>query len=573
MTNPYGPWATAIDAGRYPQLSAFWRQRLTMLVPTSQTSPLLSRRNLLGLFALAAVIGFLPTFRAAPAVAEQEKLPQEKSSDQTAAGKPEPNAKIIRGKVIDESGKPLAGAELCLPVFSPERHVLQAKSDFQGRFALEVPAAWIAEKQQPWLMATTLWAYMAGHQLGTTQVYLAGGATDATIQLGPAADSRFVVLDPQGQPCSGALVEPYPIKTTMSYQSPPEELLPRLGARTDAEGRVSLPAASQETMLNARITSKEFGIQLQRTEKTKPSTIAGETIRLRPVGKIVGRMLADRPEMVRGVRLAFTTSPIRLRIGGPLWPTEEFADVTTDTEGRFVVPAMAAGRLHTDVSVDEKQPLRPKLLDTIKVDADKTTEVQIPMVSTVVVRGSIRTQDTGRPISGALIYVYYGIGRQGASVASDADGKYTARVLPGRVGLQVTFVPNKYAYVQMGEPWLRPYQVPEDAKEFDLPPVEVVPSKTIAGRVIDQQDQPVANSQVSILEGNRRYGFGKSDNNGRFNLTGVPATIDPAKATYQVSPETGSTGPSATEVITSDPLLLRTTPRPTRVPAGRSPKR
>jgi hypothetical protein len=32
MTNLYGPWATAIDAGRNPRLSAFWRQRLTMLV-------------------------------------------------------------------------------------------------------------------------------------------------------------------------------------------------------------------------------------------------------------------------------------------------------------------------------------------------------------------------------------------------------------------------------------------------------------------------------------------------------------------------------------------------------------
>ena len=48
MTNPYGPWATAIDAGRNPQLSSFWRQRLTMLVPASQTSPVLSRRKSAG---------------------------------------------------------------------------------------------------------------------------------------------------------------------------------------------------------------------------------------------------------------------------------------------------------------------------------------------------------------------------------------------------------------------------------------------------------------------------------------------------------------------------------------------
>ena len=74
MTNPYGPWATAIDAGRNPQLHArCWRRRLTMLVPASRTSPALSRRHLLGLFAAAALICALPTLHAAPAAAQQQK--------------------------------------------------------------------------------------------------------------------------------------------------------------------------------------------------------------------------------------------------------------------------------------------------------------------------------------------------------------------------------------------------------------------------------------------------------------------------------------------------------------------
>ena len=50
--NQYGPWATPIGACGNPQLSAFWRQRLTKLVPTSQSSPTLSRRSLLGLGAV-----------------------------------------------------------------------------------------------------------------------------------------------------------------------------------------------------------------------------------------------------------------------------------------------------------------------------------------------------------------------------------------------------------------------------------------------------------------------------------------------------------------------------------------
>jgi Spy/CpxP family protein refolding chaperone len=71
MTHPYGPWATLITAGQNPQLSAFWRRRLRMLVPVSQTSSKLSRRNVIALIIAAISLFLLPTFRAAPIVAQQ----------------------------------------------------------------------------------------------------------------------------------------------------------------------------------------------------------------------------------------------------------------------------------------------------------------------------------------------------------------------------------------------------------------------------------------------------------------------------------------------------------------------
>lgn len=73
MPNPYGPWATLIDAGSNPQLSAFWRRRLTMLVPASQTSPVLSRHHRVWLVMAGAILLALPTFHLAPAAAEDEK--------------------------------------------------------------------------------------------------------------------------------------------------------------------------------------------------------------------------------------------------------------------------------------------------------------------------------------------------------------------------------------------------------------------------------------------------------------------------------------------------------------------
>jgi Tol biopolymer transport system component len=73
MSNQYGPWATSINACGNPQLSSFWRQRMSKLVPTSQTSLTLSRRSLLCLGAAGAMTAVLPTVRIAEALASDVK--------------------------------------------------------------------------------------------------------------------------------------------------------------------------------------------------------------------------------------------------------------------------------------------------------------------------------------------------------------------------------------------------------------------------------------------------------------------------------------------------------------------
>ena len=92
MSNPYGPWATSINAGSNPQLSTFWRRRLTMLVPASQTSPTLSRRNLLCLSAAAMLVMIVPTVRLAVAAGDAESSLQggantAKATDQASPSK------------------------------------------------------------------------------------------------------------------------------------------------------------------------------------------------------------------------------------------------------------------------------------------------------------------------------------------------------------------------------------------------------------------------------------------------------------------------------------------------------
>jgi RNA polymerase sigma factor (sigma-70 family) len=481
---------------------------------------------------------------------------QKRESDRPAASKGEAASQTVQGKVIDESGKAVADSDIWVQIFTRELHVLHAKSDAHGKFALVIPSAKLA-KVQPWNRANTIWAHAPGHQLGTGRIMLSGGASDVVIRLGPLTDTSFVVLGPDGRPCAGALVEPYYIRTSMGYEFLPEELMNRLGFRGDGRGRVQIPATAPDLLFKVRVTTRDFGIQTQRTDRSQPSAIVTDTIHLAPVGKIEGRITADRPETARGVRLVFTSEGPIAQNSGAL-PTEGLAEVKSDEQGRFFVPAIARGNLRIEIVVDENQHLRPELPESIAVQEGRTAMFAIPMVPTVVVRGSIRVKETGKPVPGALVHIYYGVYRQGADPVSDAQGKFTARVLPGRIGLQVIAMPA--GLVQLDEPWLRPITVPPDAKEFVLPPLEVIQAQKIGGRLVDQKSQAVADVQVHVIEGNRRYGYGKSDKNGRFNMSGVPATFIAEKLKFECSLETGV--PLECEIIQKSPLVLRLSSAP-----------
>ena len=490
----------------------------------------------------------------------------------------------VSGKVIDENGKPLAGADVWLPLgfhgVGPAQ-TLHAKSDDQGRFAVEISAAMLAKMQSwDWTM-TAWWAYALGRQVANARAEKPSGASEVVIRLGPSTETSFIVLDPERQPCAGVLVEPDGIKAPACIQGLPDELRARVAARTDAKGRVTLPAVSRETLFNVRITTKEFGVQVQRVLKSEPPATDGGTIHLRPVGKIEGRLIADPPETARNVRLFFSTEDRRaMPTKGDAvyrkeyldlhpehrsipWPTEGKANVKSDKDGRFVVPALAEGDMEVYVNVNENQPLRPRFPEHVRSGSGATTLLEIPLVPTVLVRGSVRENEAAKPLPGALVLISYGVGHQEASAVTDAKGNYTARVLPGRVSFHMTAMPRGYA--QVGEPWNGDndvpndeVEVPKDAKEFDLPPAEVVPAKDVEGQLVDEHDRPVSNARVLVIAGFRNHIYGDSNSGGKFTWYDVPTTIDLTKAKCDWRASDGVL--HKCEVLKSNPLVLRALP-------------
>ncbi len=128
MAKQYGPWATMIDLGGNPQLSTFWRRRLTMLASASQTSFALSRRNLLWLGAAALLLMALPTVRFAAAGEEgkagesnaaataKEPGKQPSLTREPAAEKPKSNS--YSGWIVMSGSATFTGNEFYLPVLA-----------------------------------------------------------------------------------------------------------------------------------------------------------------------------------------------------------------------------------------------------------------------------------------------------------------------------------------------------------------------------------------------------------------------------------------------------------------------
>ena len=157
--------------------------------------------------------------------------------------RPTEPAKSITGRVTDGHGQPIPSAEVWLPVTFSNNDVdtSHALTDAQGRYTLKVPDAWEStpQHQREWIV----WAFAPGHRIATASAHeaLTGKPQAVDMTLGPATDTAFLVLGPDGRPVAGAVVEPFHFKTPMAYNFPPRAMLPRLRAVTDAAGRAACP--------------------------------------------------------------------------------------------------------------------------------------------------------------------------------------------------------------------------------------------------------------------------------------------------------------------------------------------
>jgi hypothetical protein len=479
------------------------------------------------------------------------------------------SADTITIRVVDDRGRPISGADVWMQVTLhdntkgtltewPTGH---GTTDGQGRYLMPVPVGRRpTPKDRRFGLLVLVWAHAPGHRFATANawkaLYREAQAVDLT--LGPLTDTEFLVLDPQGKPVVGAIVEARGVKTPigLSYSLPPKFILPILQTVTGADGRARLPALRYETFRSVEIATTTLGIQHQWLQEP-PNGPPQREIHLRSPGRIIGRIVADRPEWTRGVKLHVTTTRDQVQRD-----TEGTAEVVSRTDGLFLIPAIAAGHARIQITVDPPLPVLPRIPD-VEVQPDAVSRVEIRLERTVRVRGAIRSRETGDPVVGAEVLIGNGKPNEGERGVSDSRGRFEVNTLPGDVTMQVVSTPG--SFIQVGDdPSSRRHRVPAGVETFDLLPIEVVRGVTVQGRLVDAANRPLARVSVyaDAASGKRQYGAWTTDRDGAFTMirpSGVPLR-------YRYSFDQGG-APEGLEpvgearIVRENPLLLRAASR------------
>jgi beta-lactamase regulating signal transducer with metallopeptidase domain len=481
-----------------------------------------------------------PASRLNNAANADSRLNEVASADANEAG-----VKVMRGRVVDEAGKAVSGAQLWLPLQREPRRTAHSVTDDSGRFELKFAADWISPRVAGQL--TTIWAYAPGYSIETQNVYAAihaGDEKEIEITLPPQGNTQFKVLSPEGHPLPDLMVYPQTYHTARAYEFVPEEMLAVVSARTDKDGVATLTAIRPQPLYQVRIESGTYGKQSLSVDRDPEAVL--RNIRLRNTGSIKGRLVGDHPEWLRGVRLVFKTDN-----QDEWYETNGMAEAVTDADGCFEVPVIAGGPLEVTFPIAPSIPARPVLSRRFYVSPGESVALEIPVKAAPLVTGQVRAKPSGKPVVNAELVLGIGNGdlQNSQLVVTNERGIFEGHVLPGRVKVQIIFLPDRL--VQLGETDQLSSSVPSGVDAFTLPTIDVVGSREVTGRLVGDKDQPLQQMGVVAFKGNRYFHFAKTNSDGRFTLN-VPDGVE-----TRIKVAVPNQDFESVAVVGQDPLIVR----------------
>ncbi|HQU42486.1 MAG TPA: carboxypeptidase-like regulatory domain-containing protein [Pirellulales bacterium] len=428
----------------------------------------------------------------------------------------------LSGTLVDADGKPAPRVTVVVAEGPPALRFMtrmvgagapmapqvlaRATSDESGKFSVVMPdeapeVAWRRTR-------LGIWAFHPNLALALRLIdrdWPQAGLPLSLALPGPAA-VRLKITDAAYRPVAHVRVAPLRVAGHVV----PDVLSERLAAETDVEGRVTLAGVRPADLDAVRVENEAIGLQWAGLPAQGRDTIV--LLNLAPVGRITGQLTADDPRTVARRTLRFAT----WQVPGDEYSGGGLAEVATDDEGSFEVPALAAGTLTVELMEDgppgpspltstaseRNPPSQPRapvylLAQTTgpDVEAAKTTTLEIPLRRAVQVIQEVRDEESHESVDGARVWIRSG-GTGGTTGDTDASGRLAGYVLPGLVSSTLVRVPSSSYYDPAGG--LRSgTEVTESTQPVPLKVIELARGVPLRGRVVDDNQRPLAGAEIT----------------------------------------------------------------------------
>jgi len=325
----------------------------------------------------------------------------------------------LEGKVVDDQGKPVAGAQVVF--FAPpplEGNVdpveVRTHTDAGGRFRLTSPLL-----GRDAMNGVHVWAYRPGSAITAVPSY----RPPLDLVLRKPQPRTVKVEGPDGQPVAGALVSPRVVYVANEEAADmPDTLAASLVVTTKPDGKAALDyLAGGDQLVAVRVAAESIGSQdLQLIEHPgRDPQDATITLRLKPTSRLAGRVRNRAGEPI-------ANQPVEVWFKGGNWlqPNPvgfKNGPLRTAADGSFQTPLNLL--VGSPYRVVVRAPgMEPILSDWITIG--EQPRVLLPMIQRPLrtIKGRVVDRQ-GKPVAGIEVF-QLGDGLARTATKTDGDGRF-----------------------------------------------------------------------------------------------------------------------------------------------------